>query len=270
MKKINTNNVGRMPFWQSDLAWIQAGYTEPLEAIVEELGFPQSYFPITGCVPSKPNIKTLAMRAGWFWWNGEILPVRALQTTDVLSFTDPVVRLTKVTYFDTNGSRSFIKTDLSSQQVSNVWQDDYLTPEVVERSASFDSGVRLGIGVWTLRDILKRYIGDCESDWRETSNQYVQYKIAGKFVTIWGALINMSEAVTGLPQPEVYPLYIWENPSDTDHYLVITQNGEMVYNNPHNNSIPFSFALHVMNGFTYLAKNPYINYVDPNIIIDEE
>ncbi len=258
MKKINTNSVGRMPLWQSDLDWMQRGYTEPLEAIVQELGMPQEYFPITGCVPYKPDIKTLAMPAGWFWWNGQILPVRALQATDVLSFDNPVVRLTKITYTNPNGSRSFIKPDLSTQLVSNVWQDDYLTPTVVERDADFNSGVRLGIGAWTLRDIIAHRSEDNESDWMNTSGS-VQFKRIGRIVMLKGGIF-VSSPCTGLPQPVLDPTVVAI--SDVDKYVSI-QGDTLTYHNEDSGLVlPF-----ILYGQTYIAATPY-QPTDPNTIND--
>ncbi len=272
MKRLNTNNAGRMPLWQADLNWLQQAYTEPIEALLNELGMYNDYFIITGC-----NVRiiddghpVIIMTPGWFYWNGQILPVRELQKTDVGNLLDPVVRLTLVSHSNPDGARNFIHADLTTVTVTDVWQDDYLQPTVVERSATFNSGVRIGEGAWRLRDILMRHIGSCESEWCETSNQYIQYKRVGKYVTIKGVFFLMSAPVTGLPRPETYPLFIWMNPSDANHTMLINQNGELVYNNPNDNTIPLSFAFGVLNGFTYLAKNAYINYVDPNTIVDEE
>ena len=77
MKKLNTNNAGRMPFWQADLDWIQQAYTQPIEDIVKELGMldastPRPYFPVTGCRVSLNN-GNISMSAGWFWWDGKLL-----------------------------------------------------------------------------------------------------------------------------------------------------------------------------------------------------
>ena len=271
MKKLKTNNAGRMPLWQDDLNFIQQAYTEPIEALVNEIGMLRDYFIITGCnVRSIDGGHTLLMTDGWFYWCGQILPVRALPKTDVSNFHDPMVRLTLVSYTNPDGARNFVHADLTTESVSDVWQDDYLTPTVVERSDTFNSGVRICEESWSLKDILKHYAGLCESGWCETSNQFVLYKMVGKFVTTAGTIITMGERVTGLPQPEVFPIYVWRNTSDADHYLLINQNGELVYNNPHNNTVPFSFAISALNGFTYLAKNAYINYVDFNTIVDEE
>lgn len=255
MKKLNTNNAGRMPLWQADLDWIQKGYTEPLTALVEELGLSKSYFAITGCVPYKPNIKTLAMPAGWFWWNGQILPVRELKATDVLSYTNPVVRLTRVTYTNPEGARNFIHADLSTENVSNVWQDDYLSPTVVERSAGFTSGVRLGIGAWTLRDILMHHTAENESDWIVTSDgsQTLEFKRIGRIVTLRGT-VDEGVNYTGLPAPIQGETYI----PTSGGTISIRSNGTMVWMGTQEDRV---------SGIMYLAATPY-QATDPNTIDD--
>lgn len=266
MKKLNTNNVGRMPLWEADLDWMQAGYTEPITALVAELGLSKSYFAITGCVPYKPDIKTLAMPAGWFWWNGQILPVRELQATDVLSYTNPVVRLTKVTYTNPDGARGFIKTDLTTQNVSDVWQDDYLTPTVVERSAAFTAGVRLGIGAWTLRDILMHHIAENESDWMSGHSGDLEYKIVGRIVILSGFASQIS--TTTQPIDEGFPIplggvaMLHTPANEGDITIKINSNGELIcHSRTGEQSGP------VLTGMMYMAATPY-QATDPNTIND--
>ena len=255
MKKLNTNNAGRMPLWQADLDWMQAGYTEPLTALVKELGLSKSYFAIAGCVPYKPDVKRLAMPAGWFWWNGQILPVRELQATDVQAFTNPVVRLTKVTYTNPDGARNFIHPDLSTENISNVWQDDYLAPTVVERSAGFTSGVRLGIGAWTLRDILTHYNAENESDWAFTSDgsQTLEFKRVGRIVTLRG-IVNEGVIYTGMPAPIQGETCI----STSGGTISVQSNGTMRWTGTQEDRVT---------GAMYLAATPY-QATDPNTIND--
>lgn len=265
MKKINSNNAGRMPFWQADLDFLQAAYTEPITALVGELGLSKTYFAITGCVPYKPDIKTLAMPAGWFWWNGQILPVRALQATDVLSYTNPVVRLTKVTCTNPEGARGFIRTDLSTQQVSNVWQDDYLTPTVVERSAAFNAGVRLGIGAWTLRDIMAHHTAENESGWMQGHSGNLEYKRVGRMVVLRG---TASVGTTSQPVDEGFPppladLAMLHPEHLGDINIHLNAQGELVCYGT-GQTLPNTVTL---TGMTYMAATPY-QATDPNTIND--
>lgn len=201
-----------MPLWQADLDWMQQSFTETIQMLVAELGKTSSYFIIKGCSPYKPGAKYLAMDAGWFYWNGEILPVRALSQTDVSSYQNPVVRLTRVAYNNPSGERQFIKPDLTTQTVSNVWKDDYLSPSVVERSASFNNGIRLGVGAWTLSDIIRYHSMPNESGWIMTSNGDTEYKRIGQLVLLRGCVDSensvQTPSTTGLPAPIVNTAYL--------------------------------------------------------------
>lgn len=266
MKKLNTNNAGRMPLWQADLDWIQAGFTEPITAIVGELGLSKEYFIITGCSVYKPDKSHMAMDAGWFWWNGQILPVRALASTDIGGFTNPVVRLTKVTYTDTAGARNFILSDLSTETVSNVWQDDYLTPTVVERSAAFTAGVRLGIGAWTLRDIIQHHYSENESDWISGHSGDLYFKRVGRMVILSGIATNVS--ATTQPVDEGFPvplggLAVLHTDANTDDFLIyINGNGELICC-----SRTGGQGEPRLTGMMYMAATPY-QATDQNTIND--
>lgn len=261
MKTLNTNKAGRMPLWQDDLNWMQASYKEAIEAIVGELGLAKDYFIISGCSPYNPgnNQKFIAMNAGWFWYGGEILPVRALSSTDITSYTNPMVRLTRVSYTNPDGARSFIKPDLTTQAVSNVWQDDYLQPSIVECSAVggntpvFTSGVRLGIGAWTLSDIIAHNKQDNESDWISSEEGYAQYKRIGRIVILKGeAYINGSSvADEGFPAPLGGRAIIRTNTGHEDDFgIVINSTGQLFCSG--------SFSADIfLDGMTYIAATPY-------------
>lgn len=262
MKTLNTNKAGRMPLWQDDLNWMQASYKEAIEAIVGELGLAKDYFIISGCSPYNPgnNQKFIAMNAGWFWYGGEILPVRALSSTDITSYTNPMVRLTRVSYTNPDGARNFIKPDLTTQAVSNVWQDDYLQPSIVECSAVggntpvFTSGVRLGIGAWTLSDIIAHNKQDNESDWISSEEGYAQYKRIGRIVILKGeAYLNngLSAADGGFPVPLGGRAIIRAYTGHEDDFgIEIRSGGELFCYG--------SFSADVfLDGMTYIAATPY-------------
>ena len=254
MKTLNTNIVGRMPLWQADIDFLQQGWQEVVTAIVHELGMEKRYFVITGCVPYKPSQKFLQMPAGWVWWNGRILPVRALPATDVTSYANPVVRLASVTQnYIQDGARSFVKADLTTQQVTNVWQDDYLVPTVVERGAAFTSGIRLGIGCWTLKDMLSHSKAEAESDWTYTSDgsNTLSFKRVGRIVVLRGTVYE-GDVYTGLPAPILNETYI---PTNGGTINVFT-NGSLRWNGTQEDRI---------NGIMYMAATPYTE-TDPNTI----
>lgn len=265
MKKLKTNPAGRMPLWQADLEWMQEGYTQPIEALVGELGLSNSYFVITGCVPYNPTNKTIQMPAGWFWWNGQILPVRALPATDVTTMQNPVVKLTLVQYADPNGARNFIHADLSTETVSDVWQDHYLSPSVVERSQPSVSGVRLGVGAWTLRDILMHYNVENESDWIPGESGDLEFKRVGRLVVLQGtaSVGSTSQPVDeGFPPPLGGKAMLHPDRLGSIH-VYFNEQGELVCYGT-SQTLPVSLEL---TGMMYIAATPY-QATDPNTIND--
>lgn len=248
MKHINTNHTGRMPLWQADLDWMQKGWAEPMEALIAELGMADGYFIITGCSPYMVGNR-ICMDAGWFWWNGRILPVRRLEPALTNSFDNPVVRLTLVNYNDPRGARQFTLSDLTTQQVGDVWQDDYLTPTVVERSAYFPSGVRLGVGAWTLSDIIANRAAGGESEWIGGT---MQYKRIGRIVVLRGVVTN-NATFDGMPVPLV-PTSI----PTPNGVLNISRSGQLEWIGTQEDRIE---------GLTYVAATTY-QPTDPNTIND--
>lgn len=264
MRKLNTNNAGRMPLWQKDLEFIQDGLTKPLEALVGELGCPSDYFIITGCEPYMPDNSHIAMDAGWFYYGGRILPARQLPPTSVAGFANPMVRLDKVTYSNPAGARNFIAPDQTSVPVEDVWRDDYLRPSVVEREASFDSGVRIGVGAWTLRDMLAHQ-ADAESEWTPGRSGDLEYKRVGRMVVLRGIATNVT--TTYNPVDEGFPLplggmaILHQAANQEDFLIYINDRGELVCHSYGGQGEP------TLTGMTYLAETPY-RATDPNTIND--
>lgn len=268
MKKLNVNNAGRMPLWQDDLAWMQASYTDAIEAIVSELGLGKGYFIIKGCSPYHPsgNQKFIAMDAGWFYFGGRVLPVRALAATDITSYRIPMVRLSKVTNFDANGARNFIRPDLSTQAVANVWQDDYLQPSIVEcYDVSFTGGVRLGVGAWTLSDILAHNKVDAESDWIQSRSGDLEFKCIGRMVVLRGIATDVTGTVTavdeGLPIPLGGQANLHIPNAPGDFWIYVNGSGELICYSTGGQGEP------TLTGMMYMAATPY-NATDPNTIND--
>lgn len=211
MKELNTNNTGRMPLWQADLDWLQDAFTEPIMAILAELKHDTAVaMPITGCKVTITDDVIISMTSGWFWWNGKMLPVRALGPTKIEMFTAPIVHLEKVTYSNPNGARNFIHADLTTEAVSNVWQDDYLLPTVVERGdASVTTGVNIHPNARTLFDWIRLRIRDDEGSWHPAQSEIpqdnVQYKRVGYMVLLKGSVLvrdgSAMPKVQGLPVP---------------------------------------------------------------------
>jgi hypothetical protein len=262
MKKLNINNAGRMPLWQKDLEFIQAGFTDPFEALVGELGMTEEYFIITGCSPYKPDSNHIAMGRGWFYYGGRILPVRPLPLTSVTSFTNPVVRLVPVTYADPAGTRDFISADQTVESVADVWRDDYLQPSVVERSAGFVGGVRLGVGAWTLRDIIANRN---ESPWTSGMSGLLEFKRIGRMVVLRGYAADVrSQPVAvdeGFPVPLGGLAMLHTNAGNEDFLIYINNQGELICKSTGGWGEP------TLTGMTYMAETLY-RATDPNTIND--
>ena len=264
MKKLNINDAGRMPLWQKDLDWMQKGYTEPLMALVSELGLSKDYFIITGCSVNRPSPSMLAMPAGWFWYSGRILPVRPLPATNVAQYSNPVVKLVLVNYSDPHGARAFVRADQTIANVEDVWKDDYLSPTVVERN-SVIHGVKIGVGAWTLSDMLAHRTAENESDWIAGRNGDLEFKRIGRMVLLRGRAANVTTTVqpvdSGFPIPCAGKavLSIASKPGDFNIY--INGQGELVCQSNGGQGEPD------LTGMTYIALSNY-QASDPNTIID--
>ena len=266
MKRLNINNAGRMPLWQRDLDWMQKGFSEPLEALVGELGLSKSHFIITGCSPYMTSLSKLAMDAGWFWYGGRILPLRQLPATNVNQYTNPMVKLSLVHYSDPDGSRAFIRADQTTETVTDIWQDDYLMPTVAERTDALSDGILLGVGAWTLRDILLHHIAENESDWTPGRTGDLEFKRIGRMVVLRGFAADVHTDT--LPVDEGFPiplagiatLHIPNHPGD--FYIFINGRGELVCQSTGGQGEP------TLTGMTYLSETPYLSS-DQNTIVSE-
>ena len=275
MKKLNTNNTGRMPLWQADLDWIQQAYTGPIEAIVKELGIDDDYFVVTGCQVTH-DVNQLSMTAGWMWWDGELLPVRPLEATPTVSIW---LRLIRVTHSDPNGSRNFIKADQSTELVEDVWQDDYIQPVMMTNYSPNDegAGVYIRTGAPTLAEqIRKNAVRDGESQWTTISGladpESLQYKQIGRTVVLKGQVAvrdDATAAATGLPAPlgGKASLVTWKTLAQFvgTHYNHLLVDGQLyAYVNSSGNLIVRQTDVETqgvylvsLDGMTYLADEPY-------------
>lgn len=299
MKKLNTNNTGRMPLWQADLDWIQQAYTGPIEAIVRELHPGQDYFAlITGCNVVKTS-QTISMSAGWFFWHEEILPVRALPETDITSFNDAVVHLERVAFSNPDGARNFIHADQSTELVEDVWQDDYIQPTVVERNDSFTTGVHILHGARTLFDEIKARITDSESGWIQSTSGEMAYKRIGRMVVLRGRPPRYSTIIVpdyndpqispgnyepvdgGFPEPVrrvthygdtdiIHPGEAVLVPFIDNEHLRVYIHGTYLYCVVRDDT-GLSLSPPDLTGMMYMAEDSYTNIpVDMNIIVCEQ
>lgn len=275
MKKLNINSAGRMPLWQKDLEFIQQAFTEPIMALIAELAKTNTYrFPVSGCeVTFDADARTVSMSAGWFWWDGELLPVHALPATSLETTAHGAgVHLSRIGYNPVEGARNFVHADLTAETIEDVWQDDYLQPEACLRNASYTSGVTICPGAWTLHDRLRLAIAGGESEWLGTQSeiQYdnVQYKCVGQMVVLKGTVHvrdgSAMPSVQGLPVPMGGTAYLTNN--EITHGATVTVNDRGWL---HCTAIVDGLTSYRVDGMMYMAASPYIPPIDMNVIFHE-
>ena len=262
MKKLNTNNAGRMPLWQADLDWLQDAFTEPIMALIAELKHDAAVvMPVTGCQVTKTD-QTVSMTSGWFWWDGELLPVRALPVTDTSAITYPMVHLERVTFYNTDGERNFVHADLSTETVGDVWQDDYLQPTVVERGdASVTTGVNIHPQARTLFDWIRLRIRDDESSWHPAQSEIpqdnVRYKRVGYMVLLKGSVLvrdgSAMPKVQGLPVPMSGSACLAYNELTHGAIVTIDNQGRLDCISQVSGLTNYS-----VDGMMYMAEEPYL------------
>ena len=274
MKKLNTNNAGRMPLWQKDLDFIQEAFTEPLMALIAELKHDNAVaMAITGCKVTETDTM-ISMTSGWFWWDGELLPVRELTPTNISSFTNPVVHLEKITYNNPDGARNFIHADLTSESVSDIWQDDYIQPSVVERGDTFNTGVHLLYGAQTLTDWIRYRTRDNVGSWlptrSEINNDNVQYKRVGRMVVLKGTIYVRDGSgmpkIEGLPVPIAGKAYLTYNKITNGAVVSVDEQGCLDCI-----SLVDDMTSYPVDGMMYMAQDPYLVddtfYVDTDVVV---
>ncbi len=155
MKRLKTFEGSLMPLWQKDFDFMQDGVKEALGIICQQLGLGRDNFIISGCAITETNT-TLAMASGWAWFDGEVLPVRAMEATakqNGISY----VKLTRVTSYNQGGTRDVTTSGTSATQ--DAWQDDYLQPSPCTQAdvlATTTPALAVRSGFWTLADRLQK------------------------------------------------------------------------------------------------------------------
>lgn len=186
MKNLTTYATGRMPIWQRDFAYMQEAPKEVLLALINELGLGKTNFLISGCTITISG-GSVSMTTGWAYFEGDILPVRAIEST-IFSGT-PLVKLTKVEHYE--GQKAF---DVGGSAVNrDAYQNDYLKGTLlpITTAENYTFGIRQG--AWTLAQRLQKNVSLPESNFTETQGIYGQtifYKKCGKFVQLKGQAFN--------------------------------------------------------------------------------
>lgn len=153
MKELNLIEGSLAPLWQTDLKFIQDGAMEAVTALLNGLKLGRDDYLVTGCdITVNTSTNKVSMTAGWCWFGGELLPVRALAPAPFAAGTTPKIKLTKVTAYNRGGDRTY--TDASRTGTVQMWRDSYLAPSV---AGSMDEyRLALSEGAWKLAERINR------------------------------------------------------------------------------------------------------------------
>ena len=208
MKKLKFEEGAVAPFWLKDLEYMQEGFEETIKAVIEGLSLGKKDMLISGCKITTTNSK-ISMTSGWCYYDGEILPVQALQETSY-TVSSPKIKFTKATEIDRTGTRTAQKE--SGQIRSEVYQIDYLIPSLYDGATvcqlaisqgAWDLGTRIA-NMNNLKDtgIVRIKVEDSVSQ-----DGYIQYRQIGGVVQLYGQLTMTSSLgdiiTTKLPVPAV-------------------------------------------------------------------
>ena len=211
MKKLNIVKDSLIPFWMKDLEYMQSGMEEAIKVIIESLSLTDKNIIISGCEITMRG-GYISMTSGWCYYEGEILPVRALPSAKC-SLADPMIIFGLVDSYDASGDRYAIKNN-ENQNVS-MYQNRYINPRLENNSGSVDLGIyNLGIkkGAWNLADRLRYSSMAADSGMVKVDiDGYaanVHYRMIGGVVQLYGAITNEDfggglkvKVATGLPCP---------------------------------------------------------------------
>lgn len=227
MKKLNFPNQSALtPFWTNDLKYLQEGVAEALCAMLKGLGLDNDDFVISGCKITTNGSK-VSMTAGWVYFNGEILPARALQATSYSG--TPKIKFTKQTNYNPAGDRQVSTSGQTG--TSQIYKDDYLEPSLVSGADTYR--LAIGKGAWNLAERILNHAKTVDTGVLNAGNSSeVRYRMIGGAVQLYGSLFNDAQGgfhgvvATGLPKPAVGVTIHFE-PTNGSEYIHIGTDGSL-------------------------------------------
>jgi hypothetical protein len=228
MNKIKTYENSLVPIWQKDIDFMQDGIREALAALCTSLGLGRDHYIISGCAISD-NGQNIMMQSGWAYWNGDILPVRALPTTAHASGS-PKIKLTRVTAYDAEGVKTITTGNIVTN--SDTYQCDYLQPSLVATGETYDLAIEEGFWDMATRIMNRSMLVD--SGVTEISGSGVNYRRIGGTVQLLGTLFNdaltgfSGQVLSGLPRP-ASDLRLPTMPEATGSYMMLTTAGSCLF-----------------------------------------
>lgn len=239
MKKLNfPPQQARTPIWTNDLEYLQDGIGEAFGCILDSLGFEQRDIVISGCKITTDGTR-VSMSAGWCYYEGEIIPVRALPWTPYTG-SNPKIKFTRVANSDHTGDRIVLISD--SADTLSAYKEDYLQPSLVTGQETYR--LAIGQGAWDLRERIVNAGKAVDSGVISVEGAGdIRYRMIGGVVQVYGHIRQDAigngwhgAVATGLPRPAVTvtipfsPVNLSERiVIDTDGVLSVYANEDIVY-----------------------------------------
>ncbi len=230
MKQLNFIPGSMTPLWAKDLKFMQDGTIEAFQAVLKGLELGAENYLVCGCsITANYNTHKISMTSGWCFFQGELLPVKALPVTG-FNGGSPRVKLTKVPANNPDGDRQI--TLAGQNGTAQIWQDCYLEPSVI---VGENNNVTLALseGAWTLAERISRMAmitdtGIVQVD-EVNFNGSISYRKVCGTVQLFGSVMNDASGMSvsgqiaaGLPRPTAslrFPL--------SDGYMILGTDGKL-------------------------------------------
>lgn len=234
MKKVVLTPGYRSPLWGKDFLFMQDGALEAVEAVLKGLDLGAENYLVCGCsITINNSIHKISMTSGWCFYQGELLPVKALPVTSFVG-DSPRVKLTKVTAYNPEGDRLVyrVTTQNVPEEMLQLWQDSYLEPSVITGD-NHEVILALEENAWTLAERINKMSMPTDTGIVPVNDVgflgSISYRRVGEMVHLFGSVMNdVSGAsvsgliASGLPHPTVslrLPL--------SDGYMILGTDGKL-------------------------------------------
>lgn len=240
MKKLKFEEGAVTPLWLKDLEYMQEGFEETVKAVIEGLSLGKKDVLVSGCKITLKNSK-ISMTSGWCYYDGEILPVKALEETACRQ-ASPKIYFTKKTERDPSGNRIINKED--GMLTCEPYFNEYLEPQIVPTGTNVTYKLAISQGAWCLGErIIKtdRYVDtgvveltiDDESIDRYST---LKYRQIGGVVQLYGNISSINgvtgNIAGGLPCPaEKVNVKIADHEGNNNIDVTVTIDGVLNVNN---------------------------------------
>ena len=163
------------------------------------------------------------MLPGWAYWNGEILPVRALNATPHAAGTVKI-KLTRIEAYNRDGVKSITAGD-NSVTNRDTYREDYLQPSLAGEFDSYDLAISEGFYDLATRIINSAKMADSGV---VPVTDSASYRRIGGVTQLLGVMLNDAgsgfngEVLSGLPRPSSNIRFPVLGGEASDHIVVTT------------------------------------------------